>query len=76
MAEASENALKAFFSANIFFSFFMATLLQYLWGMINTLQILVLTDLFGFRDIPPNAEMVMQAILRMCSLEFIDTGQF
>ena len=34
----------------------------------------MLTDLFAIQDIPPNAEMLMQAILRMCSLEFIDTG--
>ena len=33
----SENALKAFFSSNIFLSFFTANLLQYLWGMINAM---------------------------------------
>ena len=70
----TENAIKAFFSANIFLSFFTANLLQYLWGMINTLQVIVLTDLFGFQEIPQNAEMLMQAILRMCSLEFVDTS--
>ena len=70
----TDNALKVFFSANIFLSFFMASLLQYLWGMINSLQIIVLTDLFGLQNVPPNASMVMQSILKMCSLEFIDTG--
>jgi len=52
----------------------MASLMQYLWGMINSLQIIVLTDLFGLQNVPPNASMVMQAILKMCSLEFIDTS--
>ena len=41
--------------------------------MINSLQIIVLTDLFEL-EIPTNAGMVMELILRMCSLEFIDTG--
>lgn len=59
IAEGSENTLKAFFSANIVLSFFMAGMLQYLWGMINTLQVIVLTGLFGLTDVPPNAAMVM-----------------
>ena len=41
--------------------------------MINTLQIIVLTDLFAL-DVPMNASLVMQLILKMCSLEFIDTS--
>ena len=44
--------------------------------MINTLQIIVLTNLFNFKNMPPNAQIVMQAILRMCSLEFVDTSKF
>ena len=42
--------------------------------MINSLQVIVLTDLFGLQNVPPNASLVMQSILKMCSLEFIDTG--
>ena len=37
VAKRSENGLKAFFSSNIFLSFFTANLLQYLWGMINAM---------------------------------------
>jgi len=53
-------------------SLFTAGMLQYLWSMINTLQIVVLTVLFKL-DIPVNAEMIMIMILQMCSLEFVPT---
>lgn len=73
LAANTENALKAFFGANIIFSFFSAGMLQYLWGLINTLQMIVMTSLFQL-EIPPNADMVMLMILKMCSLEFVNTG--
>lgn len=50
-------------------------MLQYLWGLINTLQIIVLTDLFNL-DVPPNADNFMMMILGLCSLEFIDTSVY
>ena len=37
IVETAENTLLAFFSANFILSFFAAGLLQFLWGMINTL---------------------------------------
>lgn len=49
-----ENAILGFFGANIFFSFFSAQLLQYLWALINALQILVMTILFDL-SVPINA---------------------
>lgn len=73
MAANTENALKAFFGANILVSFFSAGMLQYLWGLINTLQMIVMTSLFQL-VIPPNADMVMLMILKMCSLDFVNTG--
>ena len=76
VAQNTEDALKVFLSTNIVLSVFTTVSLQLLWGMINTLQIIVLTNLFNFKNIPLNAEMVMQAILRLCSLEFIDTSKF
>ena len=41
-----ESVLESFFGANIFVSVFSSAFLQYLWGMINTLQIIVLSALF------------------------------
>ena len=72
LTQSAESAFKAFLTANIFVSIFSAGMLQYLWSLINTLQIVVLTVLFAL-DIPVNAELVMIMILQMCSLEFIST---
>ena len=72
LTEGIESALKSFLTANLFVSVFTAGMLQYLWSLINTLQIIVLTVLFVL-DIPINAEMIMIMILEMCSLEFIPT---
>lgn len=74
MTEMTEGALKAFLGANVLISLFFAGALQYLWGMINALQVIVLTKLFSLDNIPPNAYIVMQTILKLCALEFIDTG--
>ena len=74
-AEATANGLKAFFSANAVVSIFYAGILQYLWGLINALQVIVLTDLFNI-DVAPNAHIIMALILEMVSLDFIDTEDF
>ena len=73
MTEKAENALKAFFSANIAMSLLIAGMLQYLWGLINTLQMVVLTSLFTRLEIPLNADSMMVMMLKLCSLEFIST---
>lgn len=70
----TDQALKYFVGSNIFMSFFLVNLLQYLWGLINTLQIIVMTDLFSLRNVPPNATLVMQMILKLCTLEFFDVS--
>ena len=43
-----------------------------MWGMINTLQIIVLTALFNL-ETPLNANMIMIMILKLCGLEFVST---
>ena len=35
--------------SNIFLSFFMISLLQFLWGLINALQMIVVTVLFAIK---------------------------
>ena len=72
LAQQAENALIAFFSANLVLSFFTAGLLQYLWGLINTLQLIMLTALFDVQ-MPENAEMIMFMFLKLCSLDFIES---
>lgn len=75
ISESTSNALRTFLSTNFFLSIFSAGALQYLWGLINSLQIIVLSVLFNI-DIAPNADMIMVAILQTVSLEFISTEDF
>ena len=70
LLEYAEDALQVFFGANLIVMLLSSGFLQFLWGLINTLQVLVLTALFE-AEIPINALMVMRMILRMCSLDFI-----
>ena len=49
-----------------------AGLLQYLWAMINALQIVVLSALFDL-TIPMNAYMTMELMLKMCAMDFFQT---
>ena len=58
----AENALMVYFSSNAFISLFAAQFLQYLWGMINALQVIVFTALFNI-NVPENAMTLMTAIL-------------
>ena len=75
ITQGTENALKAFFGANLFVSFFSAGLLQYLWGLINTLQMIMLTVFFKV-DIPVNADTVMIMILKLCALDFFNSEKY
>ena len=52
--EVTSSSLIAWFSANFFLSFFSSGFLQFLWSMINTLQIVMLTSLFNL-EFPDNA---------------------
>ena len=67
--------MKTIFSSSIILSVFLAVVLQYIWGMINTLQIIVLTCLFTRLEIPMNADEVMKMILRLCALDFMQSDK-
>ena len=69
------DVIKAYFGANLLFSLFSAGALQYLWGLINSLQMIVLTALFAIK-VPFNAEMIMIAILKMVQLDFIPVESY
>ena len=70
----AENALMVYFSGNAFISLFAAQFLQYLWGMINALQVIVFTALFNI-NVPENAMTLMTAILQLAALDFIEIDQ-
>lgn len=70
-----ESGLLSFLGANFIVSILLSGLLQLLWGLINTLQLVVLTVLFNIQ-IPINALEFMVMILKMLSLEFISTDDF
>ena len=54
LAGQTENMLMTFLGANLALSIVSAGFLQYLWGMLNTMQIIVLTSLFEI-DVHMNA---------------------
>ena len=72
IAEAADNFLMGFFGANIFISILFMGILTYIWGLINTLQIIILTYLLNI-DIPENLAIVMKMVLKLLSLEMIPT---
>lgn len=61
-----------FFTGNFALSFVFGGLLQFIWGMINALQVIMLSTLFNV-DIPLNAYMIMEVILKLCALDFFST---
>ena len=70
--ETTENIIKTFLGSNIFVSFFNAHALQYLWGMVNAIQMIIMTSLFKI-SLPVNAFMVIQAIWHLVSLDVFQT---
>lgn len=68
VTETTVDFLKSFFAANFGLSIIFAGMLKFLWGMINTLQIIVLTVLFRL-DTPYNADTFMVSILKLCSMD-------
>ena len=56
--------------------YFMYPIVQYLWGLINSLQIIVLTVLFNMPRLPFNAKTVLVTMLRLVAFEIIETEDF
>jgi len=75
LVKSTESFLKTLFGTSLVLSIFLAVVLQYIWGMINTLQIIVLTCLFTRLEIPMNADEVMKMILRLCALDFMQVDK-
>ena len=62
-------------AGNAFITILLATTLQYLWGMVNALQIMVMT-VFFYSLIPPNASVIMVEILKACNFELFDSEPY
>ena len=62
-------------AGNAFITILLASALQYLWGMVNALQIMVLT-VFFYSLIPPNASVIMVEILKACNFELFDSEPY
>ena len=72
VAQSVKTGLITHFTANFVLSFFSSHLLQYLWSMINTLQIIMLTSLFKLK-LPESAKTIMTTILKLCAVDIYDT---
>lgn len=65
-------AVQTIMAANGLISIVFAGALQFLWGLINSLQIIVLSVLFNLQ-IPENAKVIQVEILKACAFDFFQT---
>ena len=70
--EYTQNTMIAWFSANLGMSIFASFMLTFLWSMINSLQIIMLTSLFNL-EFPILASQIMATLMKLLALDFIDT---
>ena len=71
---AIEGTLGVFISSNFALTIFISGALQFLWGMVNALQMIVLSVLFSVMR-PPHVEMVLTTIMEYVNFDFIDTAE-
>ena len=70
MIDTTESALLTFFSTNIFLSIPLAGVIQMMWTMINSLQVMMLASLIKIQ-FPDNVDALMMLIQRLTSLDFL-----
>ena len=75
IADNFSSGVKSILAGNAFTTILLATALQYLWGMVNALQIMVMT-VFFHSLIPPNASVIMVEILKSCNFELFDSEPY
>ena len=73
-ADAFATAISAAVGANVLVGLFMAGALQYMWGMIHSLQMIVITALFDLYT-PTNANIIMVSILQLTAYDFYQTEE-
>ena len=67
--------MKLFMGSNIFLSMFLIALLQFLWGFVNTIQVVVITVLFNV-NFPLNAVKIFIIINKLTSLDLIEVDDY
>ena len=74
--EAAQDAMSSVgiaVGANFIISLIFAGILQEIWGLINTLQMMVMTVLFSVA-MPLNAGSVMMTIMQFTNFDIVDTS--
>ena len=66
------KAVKTVMAGNFFISLLLAGAMQYLWGMVNALQIIVLSSLFSILT-PTNSGVIQTEILKATAFDFYHT---
>ena len=75
VGDASSGFLSVFMSTNVFLSIFMIQLLQYLWGLINTLQMIVIIVLFNVQ-FPLNTAQILIDIMALSNLDLFEVDGY
>lgn len=66
----SQSVIISSVSTNLILSIFQAYVIQYLWGLINAIQIIMLTSLFDLQ-IPKLAEVTMFKMMELTNLDIL-----
>lgn len=75
LSDGFARAVTAIMAGNFFVSLIFASALQYLWGMVNALQIMVLAVLFDIL-LPSNVMVILREITKACNFDFFYTADF
>ena len=73
LSDGFARAVTAIMAGNFFVSLIFASALQYLWGMVNALQIMVLAVLFDIL-LPSNVMVILREITKACNFDFFYTA--
>ena len=74
-SEMVKNTVGTFIAANGIFIYFLQPVLNFLWGLINCLQVIVLTSLFNMNEMPINVKTYMVDLLKMMAFDAFRTEE-
>ena len=66
------SSLKTVLFTQTVLTYLLSPVLQYLWGLINSLQIVVLFVLYSIPEFPINLKKILVKIAELVAFEFID----
>ncbi len=67
-----KSTMTVVFSGNMVLTIFTSTILGYLWGVVNGLQLMAMTCLFRIR-LPTNVQVVFVEILKLAAFDLFQT---